>query len=99
MPNEESTFSIQDQSDETLLEVFQKTKNPEAVGEMFQRYRNQLHLFLWKFLRDEEAIQEALQDTFLHLMEGIDTFEVGRKASPWLFGIAKWTAMTHRRKR
>lgn len=94
----EASPLLPEQSDEELLEMFQEMKNPDAIGELFQRYRPRLQRFLGKFLRDEESIQEVLQDTFLHLIERIDVFERGRKVSPWLFGIAKWTAMTYRKR-
>lgn len=72
---------------------------PGAFAQLVQRYRDDLHRFLQRFLNSEAAADDVFQETFLQIHLSAASFEVGRTVKPWLYTIAANKARDWHRKR
>jgi len=75
-------------SDEELLVRYEKGDKP-AFEELFRRYRQPLFRFILRFLRDEHASQDALQDLFLRVIRDPSRFKARSRFSTWLHAVAR----------
>ncbi len=85
-------------SDETLLQLH-LGGDDRAFGVLVERYRNELHGFLARFLGSATAADDVFQDTFLQVHLSGATFDPTRTFKPWLFTIAANKARDFHRKR
>ena len=74
---------------ESLLDRFRRTRDPEALGELFDRTAPELFRIALSLAPDAAAAEDALQETFLALFEAASRHEAGRAVVPWLVGILK----------
>ena len=75
----------------------------EAVQESFrllyERHAPALARFLRGVLGEEEAVRDALQETFLQLFRGLPRWDPARPFRPWALGVAWRVASGQRRTR
>jgi RNA polymerase sigma-70 factor, ECF subfamily len=64
-----------------------------AVREVYQRYGGAIHTVAWSMIRDPELVAEVVQQTFVKAWRAASTFEEGRELAPWLYTIARRTAI------
>lgn len=69
-----------------------------AFPALVERYRNELHGFLARFLGSSAAADDVFQDTFLQVHLSAATFDQERNFKPWLFTIAANKARDFHRK-
>lgn len=74
-------------SDEELMLRVQ-ADGREALGELFERYRQPLYGFLARLLRDVAWAEDLTLETFVRVYERRATYRGGGKFSTWLFAIA-----------
>lgn len=68
-----------------------------ALNLLYRRYAHRLGRFLSRFLRDEEIVSEAINDTFLVIWRKAGEFDSSRSSvSTWCFGIAYRAALKAR---
>lgn len=60
----------------------------EALGVLFERYRQPLFGFLHRLLHDDAWAEDLTLDAFLRVYDRRRTYQAGRKFSTWLFTIA-----------
>ncbi len=84
--------------DEALL-LRHEAGDPRAFDELFRRYRQPLFHFILRFLRDESASQDAVQDVFLKVLRHPGAFEARSRFSTWLHAIARNLCLDMLRKR
>ncbi len=70
-----------------------------AFGQLVNRYKNGLYVFLKRFLNRQDLIEDVFQETFLQLFNSRDSFDTTRPLRPWLFTIAANKAKDALRKR
>jgi RNA polymerase sigma-70 factor (ECF subfamily) len=76
-----------------------------ALGELFDRYRPPLFLFLLRMIGDRSAAEDLVQEAFWRLWQHRAGFDPERSFSTWLYTIARrlaWNQMQsagHRTKR
>lgn len=75
------------ETDEQLAIAVQKG-NSEKFGELIERYEAKLLRYARKFLLDPEDAQDIVQDTFIKAYENLQSFDVSRRFSPWIYRIA-----------
>jgi RNA polymerase sigma-70 factor (ECF subfamily) len=75
-------------TDEELLERYEEG-NQQAFEELFRRYRKPLFHFILRFLRDENASKDALQDLFLRVIRDPGRFQARSRFSTWLHAVAR----------
>ncbi len=74
-------------SDEALI-TEAKEGNLAAFSELVDRYKKPIFHLALRMLRNREEAEDSAQETFLRAFRSIDTFEEGRRFSPWLYQIA-----------
>jgi RNA polymerase sigma-70 factor (ECF subfamily) len=60
----------------------------ELFGELIKRYEPKLFRYARKFLSDSDDIKDVVQKIFLKVYENIQSFDVSRRFSPWIYRIA-----------
>ena len=86
-------------SDEALMLAY-LDGNRASFAELVERYRMELHQFLFRFLGSSAAADDVFQETFLQIHQSARTFDPQRRFKPWLFTIAANKARDwHRRHR
>ncbi len=74
-------------SDEHLMLEFQKGSR-EAFAELFERYRDPVHGFFRRRLRDSGRAEELAQETFLAVLRCIARYEPRASFRTYLYSIA-----------
>lgn len=60
----------------------------DALGTLFERYKQPLFGFLLRTLHDQALAEDVLVDTFLRVNDRRHTYKLGLKFSTWLYAIA-----------
>ena len=84
-------------TEKELLETL-KQHDQNALVEVFERYSDKIYLLAVRLLDDEVIADGVVQDTFIALIENIDSFEGRSKLSTWLYRVAYNNAMGRLRK-
>jgi RNA polymerase sigma-70 factor, ECF subfamily len=79
--------NIEDQTDEKLAHLVQK-KRTDAFGVLVNRYEGRLLRYGRRFLFNYENIEDAVQNIFMKVYINIQSFDVTKKFSPWIYRIA-----------
>ena len=82
-----------------LLVRYQATRDPEALGALFDAMGPSLFRIACAVMGDASLAEDVLQETFLVLIESVDRFDAARSAEAWVVGILKRQAATARRRR
>jgi RNA polymerase sigma-70 factor (ECF subfamily) len=88
---------VQSLSDEQLLEQL-RLGSPSAFAQLYQRYKHRLYAYCYRLLRDEQAAEDAVQETFLKIHHNLHLLQNPAMFRPWLFSIARNEAYTHLRR-
>ena len=80
------------QSDEELAEAC-KNKNEFAFQELMRRYMRPIVNFSRQYAKAVEDAEDIAQDTFLKVWKHIGRYAKGRQFRPWLYAIARNTAL------
>ncbi|MBI3723809.1 sigma-70 family RNA polymerase sigma factor, partial [bacterium] len=64
-----------------------------ALEGLHALYRDEVMGFLVHFLRDAALAEDVLQEAFLSAYSGFDRFDSSRPFRPWLYQIARNTAL------
>jgi RNA polymerase sigma-70 factor (ECF subfamily) len=70
----------------------------EAFAQLFRRFRQHVYDLACVILRDSIAAQDAVQDTFLRVMEKIDTFAGEAAFETWLTAVTVNVCRSHLRR-
>ncbi|MFP5376428.1 MAG: RNA polymerase sigma factor, partial [Acidimicrobiia bacterium] len=70
-----------------------------AFGAIYERYVDRVHGFSFSFLRSSADAADATQDTFVRAAEQLAHLRDPSKLRPWLFAIARTTALARLRRR
>ena len=60
----------------------------EGFGELIERYQAKLLRYARKFLLDSDDAKDIVQDIFIKSYQNIQSFDVARRFSPWIYRIA-----------
>lgn len=69
-----------------------------ARDEIIHRYHEKVYSFLHQLTGRKEDAEDFTQETFLLALRKLHTFKAGRALLPWLFTIARRTAISQWRK-
>lgn len=89
---------LTEMGDIELLRLYESGDN-QAFDMLFRRYKKPLYRFILKFLRDEEASRDAVQDVFIKVLKNPSRFEARSRFSTWLHAVAKNLCLDMLRKR
>lgn len=71
----------------------------EAMHVFYRRHRLAVYRFVLRFVRDEAAAEDLANDVFIDVYRQAGRFEGRSKASTWLLGMARFKALSERRRR
>jgi DNA-directed RNA polymerase specialized sigma24 family protein len=74
--------------DRLLVEALQ-SRDPGALGEVYESYAEQIYGYCWFQLRSRDGAQVALRDTFIVAEAHIDKLHDPDRFGPWLYAIAR----------
>lgn len=75
-----------------VVEAF-RSGDVEALGALYDRYSRQVWSVALAVLRDRGLAEDATQETFLRAWRAAATYDPARPLGPWLFTIARRTAI------
>lgn len=82
-------MNVTGQSDGSLLERM-AAGSEEAFTCLYHRYQARVYRFAWQMSGSKHLAEEATQETFLALLDGVSGFDSGRGSLPgYLMGIAR----------
>lgn len=84
MPNP----SVRSMTDEALLNHYYDSRDSQWLGHLLQRYTLMLLGVSMKYLKDEEAARDSVQQVFLKVIPELDKYRVTYFKS-WIYQIAK----------
>lgn len=61
----------------------------EAFEALARKYIRSVYAVVSSFLREQEDIDDSVQDTFLRALEKIRSFDTNRPFAPWLYQVAR----------
>jgi RNA polymerase sigma-70 factor (ECF subfamily) len=70
----------------------------EAMHVFYRRHRVAVYRFVLRFLRDEAAAEDIANDVFIDVYRQAGRFEGRSKPSTWLLGMARFKALSARRR-
>lgn len=71
--------------------------DPEAFAQLVHTCTERLFNFLLRFARNHQDAEDLTQETFLKAYRNLHRFDPDRPFLPWLFTIARRTALNHLR--
>ena len=74
-------------SDEALIAMVKQDYEP-ALNTLMSRYKYKLFSFISRYVKDEDAAYDILQETFIRLHFKADSYDTRYKFSTWLYQIA-----------
>jgi RNA polymerase sigma-70 factor, ECF subfamily len=66
---------------------------PDAIRELYREYGGAVHTVAISIVRDRELAADVVQQTFVKAWRAAASFERGREVAPWLYSIARHTAI------
>ena len=88
----------EDSSDETLIQRI-AAGDRLAMRTLFARHRVGVYRWLLRLVNDEALAENLLSDVFLDVWRQAASFEARASVSTWLLAIARYKALSARRKR
>jgi RNA polymerase sigma-70 factor, ECF subfamily len=85
-------------SDETLIKSI-AAGDRLAMRTLFARYRVAVYRWLLRLVDDEALAEDLLSDVFLDVWRHAASFEARASVSTWLLAIARYKALSARRRR
>jgi RNA polymerase sigma-70 factor (ECF subfamily) len=77
-------------NDQELMKIVQSGDFSPA-SEIYDRYSSRIYNFAFRFLRNSEAAEDAVQEVFVKMLKHANQFHGDAKLSTWLFSItANW---------
>jgi RNA polymerase sigma-70 factor, ECF subfamily len=67
--------------------------DPDAVRALYRNYAGAVHTVAISIVRDRELANDVVQQTFVKAWRAAASFEDGREVAPWLYSIARHTAI------
>jgi len=74
-------------SDEKIAQLVQ-LGNIDIFGDLIEKYESKLLRYGRKFIRGTEDIEDVVQDVFIKAYKNIQSFDLKRKFSSWIYRIA-----------
>jgi RNA polymerase sigma-70 factor (ECF subfamily) len=84
-------------TDEALMEQFQKGSS-DSFATLLERHRRGIYNFVLRHVGDQGTAEDLLQDTFLRVVQGADSYKLESKFTTWLYTIARNLCVDHARK-
>ena len=70
-----------------------RDKDPEALGEVYDRYRRAVWSIAMSITRADHLAQEAVQEVFIRAWNAAGSYDPTRDLGPWLMTIARHASL------
>lgn len=90
--------SLREKTDQEVV-VFAKDGVDEAYRELVRRYERPVFSLVYRMVRNRELAEDLAQETFIKVLNAIQSYRPEFKFSSWVFKIANNAAIDHIRKR
>ena len=70
-----------------------------AFRELVRRYQRPVFSLIYRMVRDRETAEDLAQETFIKVLNAVDSYRPEHKFSSWIFKIANNAAIDHLRRR
>ncbi|MFZ5623146.1 MAG: sigma-70 family RNA polymerase sigma factor [Gemmatimonadota bacterium] len=82
-------------------EVVALARRGEEAGyrELIRRYQRPIFSLIFRMVRDRELAEDLAQETFIKVLNAVDSYRPEFKFSSWIFKIANNAAIDHLRRR
>ena len=81
-----------DATDSELVERY-RNGDVRAFETLVHRYERQIFTFLLRYVGDQEAAEDLVQDTFTQVIEKLQSYEERGRLGSWLFRLANSLAV------
>ncbi len=78
--------------------VWAQEGHESAFRELIRRYQRPVFSLVYRMLRDKELAEDLSQETFIKVLNHIDSYRPEHKFSSWIFKIANNAAIDHLRR-
>lgn len=89
---------LKQRSDEELMDAYQDG-NASAFDTLLSRHHKPVYNFIFRFLHNAEAAEEAFQEVFLRVVKNRQDYRKSAKFTTWLYTIARNYCIDELRKR
>ena len=80
-------MNTKDVEDQILVERSLQGEQ-QAFEQLVKRYQKSIYNLAYRMTGSREDAEDLVQETFLRAYAKLETFQIGRRFSPWLFRIA-----------
>ncbi|MFA6404735.1 MAG: RNA polymerase sigma factor [Candidatus Paceibacterota bacterium] len=99
MKTDKDLVDIRKSTDEQLAIMLKKDVNDNAFHELLYRYTDKIINFAFQYTNNRNDAEDIAQNTFFKVWKKIRSFKNGAKWKPWLYTIARNTAIDFTKKR
>jgi len=85
-------------TDEQLIETA-GNGDESAFRELMDRYIDAIYGFALQYAKNEQDAEDIAQDTFFKAWKNLKRFKKGLRFKPWIYAIARNTALDHLKKK
>jgi RNA polymerase sigma-70 factor (ECF subfamily) len=78
-----------------LLVLRCKRGERQALGELIGYWEDRLYYYVRRLVATEEDASDVLQQTWIRVIKGIKSLDDPERLPPWLYKIARCTALSH----
>jgi RNA polymerase sigma-70 factor (ECF subfamily) len=90
--------TLRDKTDQDVV-ALAKDGEEEAYRELIRRYERPVFSLIFRMVRNRELAEDLSQETFVKVLNAIQSYRPEFKFSSWVFKIANNAAIDHIRKR
>jgi RNA polymerase sigma-70 factor (ECF subfamily) len=73
-----------------------KSREPQAMADLYDRYGRMLYALIYRMVRNEGAAEDLVQETFLRIWNRIQAFDQDKGAlGPWVLTVARNRAIDY----
>jgi RNA polymerase sigma-70 factor, ECF subfamily len=84
----------QDLTDNELVGLVCK-ESPERYAEIIERYQGKLFAYLYRLVGNRDEAEDLLQDVFIKAYRNLQSYDLERKFSSWIYRIAHNEAVNY----
>lgn len=94
-----STYKLEKQSDEQLVDLVVRTQNQYAISLLYDRYSHKIFSRSLSFVKDREIAEDLTHDIFMKILMSLASFKGKSKFSTWIYSITYNYCVDYLRKR
>jgi RNA polymerase sigma-70 factor (ECF subfamily) len=81
-------------TDNELVDFVRKGES-EKYAQIIERYQGKLFIYIFRLIGDREESEDILQDVFIKTYRNLNSFDIDRKFSSWIYRIAHNEAVNY----